>query len=265
MSYTLHIDNDKKQISGSAITATSTNVNGGAAVALGTMAPTDSALGAQVPLGNAMNGYSQVVQSKSVFGAFHTTPISLTSVASASGKCRFTKNSHGRSVGDIINVTGSTSGNVDGIHKITAVATNTFDTDKAYVASANAGSYTRVSGDFAEMTVGSYLIRGGVSHEVAGGEYTFNQFGSDFGVRNAIHKLESIRTRRIATAIRAGYWNEFSGSWSTKPTVASDSFGNDEAARPTRAIPGELTYRISGQPDGTNGVTQDDYEAKNGG
>ena len=66
----------------------------------------------------------------------------------------------------------------------------------------------------------------------------------------SVHKIESIRTRRIATAIRSGFWNEYTGSWTTNPTVAVDSFvgsdstSNDYAARVSRNQPGNLTYKL---------------------
>jgi len=64
----------------------------------------------------------------------------------------------------------------------------------------------------------------------------------------SIHKIESITTRRVATAIRAGYWNIYTGSWSTNPTNATDSFGNDNAARVSRSSPGNLSYKL-GNPN----------------
>ena len=75
----------------------------------------------------------------------------------------------------------------------------------------------------------------------------------------SIHKLEVVRTRRLTTAIRAGYWNIYSGSFTTPPTVAVDTFATDEAATPTRSVPGELTYK-TGAPTPVN----DNYKAKTG-
>jgi hypothetical protein len=66
----------------------------------------------------------------------------------------------------------------------------------------------------------------------------------------SVHKIEGIRTRRVATAVRAGYWNIYSGTWSTNPTNANDSFtgsdstANDYAARVSRSFPGNLTYKL---------------------
>ena len=75
----------------------------------------------------------------------------------------------------------------------------------------------------------------------------------------SIHKLEVVRTRRLTTAIRAGYWNIYSGTWSTNPTVAVDSLATDDAANPTRSSPGELTYMT-----GAIVPVNDDYKAKTG-
>lgn len=61
--------------------------------------------------------------------------------------------------------------------------------------------------------------------------------------RRAVHKIEALSTRRVATAIRAGNYNIYTGRFSVAPTVATDSFGQDDAATPTAQVPGELTYR----------------------
>ena len=270
MGYTLFPDNDKKQTNGSAITATSTKVNGGSAYAMGTTVPSNSPITAIAKFGDhVLDKYgSQVVQSKDLFGAFHTTAVAITSVADdGNGFCDYTLASHGLTVGTVINVTGSTSGNVDGVQKITSVPdANSFVTDKAYTASANAGSYTKVAGRFASMTSGEFVMLA-YSTSVAGGQKTLKGFGADYGIRRSINKLEHMRTVRVATAIRAGYWNVYTGKFTTAPTVADDAptWGTDDAANPTRAIPGELVYRVSGQPDGTNGVVQKDYPAKTNG
>ena len=269
--YTIYPDNDKKQVNGSAITGTSTNINGGMAVALGIHVPADTVLTEQLQLGDRRSVFStQVIQSKDVFGAFQGSPVALTSVADAgganAGKCDYTIAGHGLSVGTVINVTGSTSGNVDGPQTIIAVPdVNSIVTDKDYVASASAGSYTLVAGTFATMTAEQYIMLA-YSSTVAGGQATRKGFGSDYGIRRSIHKLEHMYSRLVATAIRAGYWDGFNGVWTTDPTVQDDAatWGTDDAASPTRPIPGELTYRTSGQQDGSTGygVTEDDYEAK---
>lgn len=70
----------------------------------------------------------------------------------------------------------------------------------------------------------------------------------------SVHRIEGITTRRIATAVRAGYWNIYTGQWSTNPTNTADSFtgsdstSNDYAARVSRSFPGRLTYKL-GNPE----------------
>lgn len=76
-------------------------------------------------------------------------------------------------------------------------------------------------------------------------------------VRRAVHKIEGLSTRRVATAIRAGNYNIYTGQFSSAPTVANDSFGQDDAATPTDAVPGELTYRT-----GAKKPVNNDYKAK---
>jgi len=266
--YTLFPDNDKKQVNGSSITATSTKINGGSAFAIGTSVPSNSAITAKVRFGDLVSIFgTQVVKSKNLFGAFHSSTVTITSVAdNGSGFCRYTLNSHGLSKDTVINVSGSTSGNLDGPQKITAVTTNTFDTDKPFVSSATPGVYSTVAGRFASMTTGEFIMLA-YSSSVAGGQKTRTGFGADYGIRRSIHKLEHMRTVRVATAIRAGYWNVYTGKWTTDPAVADDAptWGTDDAATPTRAKPGELVYRHSGMSDGTYGPVQKDYPAKTNG
>lgn len=85
-----------------------------------------------------------------------------------------------------------------------------------------------------------------------------------------IHRQEKVRTTRLTTAIRAGYWNEATATWTTAPTTAVDNFwdiandttsatSTDQAATPTRDIPGELTYKL-----GSPMPVSVDYNAKTG-
>ena len=72
----------------------------------------------------------------------------------------------------------------------------------------------------------------------------------------SIAKSETIRTRRTTTAIRAGYFNIYTGLFTTPPTAAVDNWwsisanttsatSTDVAASPTRAVPGRLVYKSS--------------------
>ena len=77
------------------------------------------------------------------------------------------------------------------------------------------------------------------------------------GLVRSIHKLEILRTRRLTTAIRAGNWNIYTGAFSPAPTVAEDTLATDQAATPTRSVPGELVYKT-----GAPVPVQDNYKAK---
>lgn len=74
-----------------------------------------------------------------------------------------------------------------------------------------------------------------------------------------IHKIESRRVVRKATAIRAGNFNMFTGKFTVNPTSTTDNFGSDVAANPTRAVPGKLVYGLG------QGAVKADYKAKTGG
>lgn len=75
----------------------------------------------------------------------------------------------------------------------------------------------------------------------------------------SIHKTESSTSLQYTTAFRNGYYNMYTGKFLIAPTVSSDSFGNDDAARPSRDVPGELVYRT-----GAKRPVEADYPSKNG-
>lgn len=65
-----------------------------------------------------------------------------------------------------------------------------------------------------------------------------------------INKMETVRTYRLTTALRAGYFNITTNKFTTPVTNAADNWypGNtstqpDTAASPTRSVPGRLTYK----------------------
>lgn len=285
--YTLFINDDKQQVSGGDITLTSTVIDGGSAAGLGIAAPTESVLTDQLQLGGrAASHGSQIVQQKDVFGAFQAASATADGVADASspyvGSCDFADTSHSLSVGDVISITGSTTGNVDGVHVVVFLPdVNSFVTNRPFTVSATAGDYSLVAGRFASMTAETWIIQGS-SMVPAARAGTFPTYGKA-GITNSIHQMLHMRTARVASAIRLGFWDIFSGSFTTAPVLADDMAAmnvgadldgapaNDSAANPTYGIPGELVYRTSGQQDGgptgtgnDNGITLDDYEAKTG-
>lgn len=82
--------------------------------------------------------------------------------------------------------------------------------------------------------------------------------GSVPGNVRSIHKLETLRTRRLTAAIRANAWNQYAGTWEAGyPVVDTDTLESDVAANPSRSIPGKLNFMFGNPvPEGTN------YKAK---
>lgn len=113
-----------------------------------------------------------------------------------------------------------------------------------------------VAANFGKMVVGQYLQRGvGVTSQIAGlSKNTLYFAASDYG-RKSILKSELDRR----SGLSGWAWNitssgtVFSGTKYNKSTT----FSNDEAARPTRAVPGELVFR-----DGSKTPFQADYKEK---
>ena len=99
------------------------------------------------------------------------------------------------------------------------------------------GIKTLISGDFAKLTAGRYVIVQNTAY-LAGNANTTLKIPASAYFNFPIAKRESRNTRKIVTA----GWNYVTGQPLSTPTVTTDSFGNDEAARPTRAIPGEFVY-----------------------
>jgi hypothetical protein len=85
--------------------------------------------------------------------------------------------------------------------------------------------------------------------ELAGVSNTALLSGADVpSLVQSIHYQRVLRTRRFTTAIRANKYNRFTGQFEGGyPVVAVDSLATDNAATPTRSVPGQLVYKL-GQP-----------------
>jgi len=86
-------------------------------------------------------------------------------------------------------------------------------------------------------------------------------------VETSIHKTLSDTFPKPATAFRSGEFNLFTGEYSPALSGVNTLFANavngetpiNQAAHPTRSVPGELTFNLgTAKPSGV------DYEAKNG-
>ena len=134
----------------------------------------------------------------------------------------------------------------------TVFASTVVDNDSADKA-VDAGTFAYNNSDPVSMRVTSSL---------AGAANTFLLSGADVpSLVDSIHYLKVLTTRRFATAIRANKYNRFTGAFDSGfPVVADDTLDTDTAATPTRAVPGQLTYKL-GQPVP---VSDNDYKAKTG-
>jgi len=134
-------------------------------------------------------------------------------------------------------------------------------------------------GNFATMTPGSYVMKR-VTTTLAGLSNTFLRSGGTYASgRRSINKIESVRTTQVASSIRAGNWNIFTGTFSSAPSTSEDaqtpSANNafnafdmqngqgatsgilDAAANPSMEVPGELTIH-----HGSGAPTLFDYKAR---
>ena len=137
---------------------------------------------------------------------------------------------------------------------------------------------TPVDDDNADKALsgGTFAFDGGsgaiqrVTKTLSGVSKDFLQYAAD-DVSNArsINKREHVRTTDLATKIRAGAWVPFSGVFFPALAATNDQFwsisgdtlqsaSSDEAAAPTRAVPGELSFH-----DGSPTIKNADYSPKN--
>lgn len=141
---------------------------------------------------------------------------------------------------------GYTSKGVGGTDVLSKTGSN-IGTQKAVTA--NAFARQMVPGQYVMMRYGY----------IAGSATNFlNSGAADFG-RRSIHYKENRRSYHITS------WNYTTGA-ATKSGDTNDNFGTDDAARPTRAIPGELTLTDHGlAKSGSLAVPLNtDYPAKTG-
>jgi hypothetical protein len=97
-----------------------------------------------------------------------------------------------------------------------------------------------------------------VTKELSGVANTYLQSGAAVpGNIRSIHKLEVLRTLKQTTAIRAGYFDIYSGKFTTPPNNVVDTLATDDAASPSREVPGELQYKT-----GAPVPVQDNYKVK---
>lgn len=187
---------------------------------------------------------------------FKNSAVTITSVAdSGGGFCKFTLNTHGLAVGAYLMISGATAASLNTVHKITAKDTNTFTTNVPYTTSATAGVYRTQNGNMGVVAEGKYA-GWQLTDELAGVSSTaFDNTGGDAADRSN-HKLESGRRLNVTSidyytgvatlGANAGASYDYHKGLNETPI--------DQAASPTRAVPGELVIMT-----GSNTPSYEDY------
>ena len=124
--------------------------------------------------------------------------------------------------------------------------------------SGNLGTFNAITTFAYPMVAGRYIMKKNTSY-VNGSASTFLTSCANDGQSKSIALLETTR------AMGSGYltsWDYETGAITKGANAgAAVSFGEDNAARPTDAVPGELTYK-TGSPTPTN--WQDEYKPRTG-
>lgn len=247
-----------KQNNGSAITPTSTNVNTGGMKMAGS-----SSLVRTVGYGQGDNKSPRLVGGVACGQAEWGSSIATTGISGAAtgitnnnGLAKLTKLSHGLVVGDVINVTNNATGQnsvglYEGPHRVASVVDNhSLILNTPFVTNQTGITYATPVGNVAHMAVDNYAMRT-VSGTVHGqSNNKMSSPASDYG-RAKVHKVNAVRTRKVATAVRAGDWVPYSGEFVNQPALANDfaAFGADEAvanAPSGYGTKGEFVYRYGG-------------------
>jgi len=119
------------------------------------------------------------------------------------------------------------------------------------------GDYTgakwiKYDGDFATMTPGEYVIRRNCSQLCGEANTLLQSGGNAAGAHHSIH----FRTTRQTVMIDS--WDYATGEPTYNATNPSGcDFGDDDAATPSLAVPGELCYMVTGAT-----ATTDEYQPR---
>ena len=160
--------------------------------------------------------------------------------------CRFTCAGGKTAVGQVLAIAIPTTGSwkLDRLHKVTAIAGATFDTDvpwsasnPTYLSSTGNCYKTDTTYTFASQTKYNRIIAinaGSNSEYLAGvaGGLTQLRNPANNATANGHRSINASYWKKtdwaISLAVKAGYWNEFYGSWDTLPTpITSGLYGTD--------------------------------------
>lgn len=283
---TLYTGGPYKQVNGQNITTVSTDINGGSI-----KTPSSSNdivrtshwsqgknLNPDVKAGVAgiaqadWNTFAQAVYTGGVSGVGAVTGVTQ-ATSNFSGLMKLNHISHGFATGQAIHLKHNPAidtGVYNGIFRVVSVVdANGVVLNGAYVSNQTGILYSTAKGSIANQTAGQYSMKkfNGTVHGLV--NTTLQGGAADYG-RNKVAKISALRTSKVATAIRSGYWNMFTAEWSTKPALANDytsmdidgtNVPDDETKDSTTkyGLKGEFSYNFGGRSNTTG-----DYEAKTG-
>lgn len=275
--YTLYTGGPYKQINGSAITASSTVIDKGTAK---NVPDSENLTRSDWRAGNAET--PTVVGGVDGVGCPHvSSTLTIDTIDQSNAtedlvQLTFSGN-HGLVVGDIIMMSASETGRDEFsevfYRVVRVVSTTDVVINKQHNTSLNGNTgavFTKV-GTFANIGAGNYTMKR-VSANVHGqAETLMRSGGSDKGLAK-VHYMRSARVSKVATAIRQGKYNIYSGEWQTTafPQTANDYTSLDvdgtnvpdnesKALTGKREVGGAFSINAGGKS-----VQTKDYEAKTG-
>lgn len=262
--YTLYTGGPYKQRNGNAVTASSTDVNGGSAKNVSSnenfrRSNWDSGVTDIPNVSGGINGVTaaqfQLMGSLNVLSVTTLNGLNLATLDSG--------DTTSLSVGQTI-LLGSTY--VCRVVRIISSTTFTINRTDIFDASY---SVSFIKGTFGVNEAENFIMKK-FDGNVHGQVNTKLQSGAaDYG-RDKVHRIFALRTSKVTTAIRQGKWNIFTGQFTTDPSTSNDytsmdidgSNVPDEEAKDSTTkygTKGELIYNHGGRA-----VKQQDYEAKTG-
>lgn len=237
------------------------DINGGA-IKTNSTPGTDLGLRA-INIAQGLNLNPKLIPNENIGPADVSSFRNINSVTSgANGFTKIYHSGHGL-VRDTIIVVTDTSGYIDGPTRIISVDANIsgFTIPKNYSANIGTVTYATLTGTFGTNEIGNYTMKkvAGNLHNIPNTKLSSG--AADYG-RDSIHKMNAARVEKVATAIRSGYWNPFTGRFTTAPSTANDYAAMGVDNETINIVSG---YTLGGEfayNEGTRTVTSGNYERK---
>lgn len=264
--YILYTGGPYKQRTGSAITATSTDINGGSAKA---MAKSETLGRSEFHRGNYKNrSYSGVPGVLSV--QYNYLSVQTVSDGQISGLVLLQSDDPmGLNPGDYVYIVWPVeinhNGKISDTYKVISNYLNgaggtqiVIDLPTKDIINIGGGSYNNVSLYTFSGTLNNQLAENYIMQKndgsLAGLPSNILAYGSSDHGRDKVHRINALRTNKVATSIRQGKYHVVSGVWLTTPSVSNDytlmdndgtNIPDDEAKSISnnRGVGGEIAYR----------------------